>query len=223
MKILLLLLLFITHFYFTIEMKSDCPPGSEPWTTGTVYYYGNYFGHEATVESKHSTVGGEIQVIIDWSTMTSNSTFIPTSAMKKILEMRAVQDAVPSNPDNSYSVKVFFETECKVKIKTVLEMDKSYEPCCAEGMDISEQIYEHYDGLETYKLYNIYQTKNCGYNCCYRLYNVNVVYNTLPPYGIQKLVSNPTSHTLPPICDPNSDYIDCFTELPIPCISGDCE
>ena len=171
----------------------------------------------------YRSIGGNTyEIRINWSTLTNISEFLSDSTMMKILEVKAVKSSIPQIDKYTGKVRVYYEKECKAKIRSIIRVDQSAEVCCPEGMNVLEKIYTRMINGQTYSFVDVSQYLSCGTKCCYREYNVTCNYDDVYNFFVYD-VSVPTTYSVNS-CSTMSSYVDCLDpNLPIPCVDGDCE
>ncbi len=200
-----------------------CPAGNTNWNSGTATIDMGQYGPGGSVNFDYREENGEIQIKMDWTnTFQNTSDFIPNSALKKILENKAVEYAVNNSSAMEGDAYVYFLTDCNAKVKIAIKLDMQIqEQCCDEGANIPGGIQSRIENGQTIYYYNIYKYVKCGEKCCARKYHWKKVWDNFA----QKLITivyNPTAVTITD-CTSISNYTDCITGEPIPCESGDCD
>jgi hypothetical protein len=216
MKILKILSLIL--IYVSPSLSQDCPSGISSWTTVDSDYGPDQYGNSGTVSYDYNVSGSKISIKMDWDTMYNNSDFIPNSAMKKILEHHAVKSRIPQIQDTlTGTISVFFETECTSLVRTILEVKETADSCCADGMDLDDEISEWNNSGTIVRYINVRRPISCGTGCCERRYNISRVYDSFSSAYIS-VVGNYTTFTY---CE-ESNETNCLTGEPEPC-EGDCD
>lgn len=135
MKILLIIIVCLVSIHNRIYAQ-DCPTGGGPWSSQSTSYDDRYFNY-ATVGYDYRSIGGNTyEIRINWSTLTNISEFLSDSTMMKILEVKAVKSSIPQIDKYTGKVRVYYEKECKAKIRSIIRVDQSAEVCCPEGMNV---------------------------------------------------------------------------------------
>ncbi len=220
MKIQLIIFICLISMFFSINLLAQCPSGGGPWSSGT-FTKDIGWGESASVDYEHRGSGGSYDLKIDWSTLSNNSQFIRDAAWKKILEQELVTSLLPVVQEPSTrTVNLYYETECKATLVAKVEVDKSYETCCPEGISESFGEYiENINGVDHFFV-NVTKSITCGMKCCKRVYTVKSAYDIIEEIwynyidGVETFAVNS--------CDPTSEYLDCDGN-PIPCIDGSCD
>lgn len=215
--------LIILCLQYKVSQAIDCPSGLD-WTSSSVgYSFGDYGpGGEINYERRFS--GGNYEIKIDWISYQNNSDFMPDDAMKRILEIEAVRAVVPNyNIPYDCDVYVYFERECKVKVKLVLELERGAEVTCSDdGVNFCQDWYEMLINGKQHSFFNIYKYINCGYKCCARIYHCSRNYDVIRQLWVTSV--NLTSTVSISTCSGPTNYRDCLSPNDfLPCEDGSCD
>lgn len=215
-----IVLILIMNCYVLLS-QINCPENtSEPWSNSEVEYDMGQYGPGGNVDFQYRTLNGEKQIKVDWTSFQNMSDFVPTDAMKKILEIEAVKALVP-NLQGPYQIDiyVYYLKPCFARVKTAIHLtETNQKACCDDESIIGEDDIKEKDG-DYY--YNVHQLVSCGYKCCARVYRATREYDDLNAewYTSVTLLSTQTITS----CSGNPNLIDCITLQPIPCIDGSCD
>ncbi|GEM_PF-2709688 len=221
-EILIVLLFALLILVGETFAQSPCPEGNTPWSAGTANVNMGQYGPGGSVNFQYRNQNGEIQIIMDWKTSFQNiSDFVPNSALKKILENRAVAMIANGETGTEGDIKVYYSTDCSAKVKIAMKLDMLTQiQCCDEGASISENIKRKIENGQEVYYYNIYKYVKCGEKCCARIYHWKKVWDNITNDLVLN-VQNPITVTISD-CSGNSNFTDCITGQAIPCESGDC-
>ncbi len=146
--------------------------------------------------------------------------------MLERIAVKQAADYFKSYPDGTeFNIDVYYTILCTARVKTVLKLDNTQQvACCDHGMSAAQYVYNHYDGQETHKCFNVYEEIVCGDKCCYKSYLFEVFsyrdMNQQWHKSTRILNVNTYQETT---CGGDSDYEDCLTGSPVPCQEADCE
>ena len=215
--------LFILATFNIGYAQNDCPPGISNWTTATVNLDFDDYGPGGSVDCQYNTDNNVFSIVMDWSTFQNNSDFISDLALKKLLEEEAVRNLVPNYPAGySCDIRVYFQSACKVKVKTVMRLDGEKQlECCTQGAELNQEIYQRLVEGEVHWCWDVYNWQTCGYKCCARVYHCTRYYDNIWEKTLTT-VSLPTTVSITS-CDPVSGCTDCISGAPLPCEDGGCE
>ncbi len=160
---------------------------------------------------------------MDWTSFNNDSDFAPDLALKKLLEEVAVRNLVPNNADPySCDVRVYYYSECRVKVKTVMRLDGDKQlACCSEGTEFNAEYSQRIVEGEVHWCWDVYNWQTCGYKCCARVYHCTRYYDAVSGETLTS-VSEPVVESIT-TCDSDSGCTDCLTGDPLPCEDGECE
>ena len=219
---IVLLFIFSVAVNFA-NSQTDCPTGSAEWANANSSYDMGRYGPGGNVNFKYREENNEIQIIMDWTNSFQNlSDFVPNSALKKILENKAVEIAAGRSSAKQGVAKVYYKTDCFARLKLAIKLDNTTQlACCDEGASLPGVIQSRIINGTTVYYYNIYRDVKCGEKCCARVYHWEKVWDPISN-SLVIAVYNPTTITIYD-CSGNSGYTDCITGYPIPCQGGNCD
>ena len=141
LNFIVLLLSFSAAVNFA-NSQTDCPTGTAQWTNANSSYDMGQYGPGGNVNFKYREDNNEIQIIMDWTNSFQNlSDFVPNSALKKILENRAVKLAAQQSSANEGDAKVYYKTDCFARLKLAIKLDNTTQlACCDEGASLPGSI-----------------------------------------------------------------------------------
>ncbi len=219
------LICFLVIFLFSIPTiwSQNCPNGSGTWNSANAVYGYDIYGNYGDVNIYYRSSGLDYEVKIDWNSLNNELNLLSDSTMMKILEIEAVKKAVPLVTGYTCKVRVYFEKSCQAKIRSIIKVDQSSEVCCADGMNSSNYVYSRVINGVLHNFVDVYQYLNCGTKCCYREYDVGVGKHLNTGKLVVGVSPYPITYTVNS-CSPISAYTDCLDpNIPIPCISGECD
>lgn len=217
MKKITLILLVLIFIQINQSIAQNCPSGGGAWTDSDINYT-DYYGNKGQVDYKYrNTAPFEIQLVIDWSTLTTDTYFLSDSTMMKLLTIAILKKVCNVGTPYHFMVDVYFEKECKAKVKAVIQVDQSLDVCCTEGGSYAEYLYERYAGGQNRHFVDVFKEVTCGIKCCFRRYWVS---RNTPQQEVSISGGIGYSYTN---CNPTTSYNDCLDGQPIPCIDGDCD
>ncbi len=163
---------------------------------------------------------------IDWSTF-ENVPNAPSSIVKKLLEFEAAFMVAPhfqppAVPDFWFSY-IYTKSNCYAIIKSYVKISESRElDCCDADPSILKDITTHFDGSVTHEYYPIIKNINCGEKCCRTSYVFDYIQPFLPNPRYAPRLVNIVPETYTPCTPNNTQYLDCLSGLPVPCLDRPC-
>lgn len=213
------------------QSDPDCPGGSSVAWNPSEVSYSNYYGLGGSVQYKAREVNGQIQAVMDWSTLNNQSDHLSDDALKRLLEESAVLYALksgsPEAPHFEFSkdIKVYYKRPCLMMtcITMKLSEDASLD-CCDPGGTNDGEIQTKIENGQTVRYSKRCKPVIWGYKCCARNYHC---YSTFDQFiGTQGdwvwAADAPTTLSIAP-CSSILTSEDCQTGVISPCFDGTCD
>jgi hypothetical protein len=220
-----LLIAFLLSFITAnAQVSVDCPTGTNPgdWTPEDIeaeYYNAHSHIYKiGSVDYQKRTHSGHEEIVIDWNSLVVENNLSESTA-KDVLENEIILKEIPNYEyEWQGTIYVVFKTDCYIRVKCVLNLEKNREiECCDDG--VTPLDWYEWQG---HSCYDVYKTIYCGYKCCRRAYSVELNWDNIKEEYVGS-ITGVTTETYPGSnCSGSSPYIDCQTQEPIPC-EGNCE
>lgn len=221
-KIVLNLIILLFFVNINLSYSSECDE-SGTYNSDTMEWSSRGFMGEATVDYKTKSINSPtIELRIDWATFNKTNNLLLEDEILKELLLKRILETMPSSPFG-FTINYYYKKPCIARLKSIVLLDQSASlDCCPEGINVPNDLIQQkiVNGSQRRVIYN-YKDVPCGEKCCKKVYTHTSEYDDFSNRWVSYL-SGPITYTVDN-CDPNSSYLDCETNQPIPCNSPNCD
>ncbi len=220
-KIILFLIIIFSQLY--VSKAIDCPAtNSYSWNTVNISTTQNQYGHYSNANAQvRNNNNGTIDIIFDWTSLVNDSGgMLSDETIKKMIIDDGISSVIPNtNYESDFAVSIYHKTYCYSDVTVALQVKNNWQFLCCDDEAkaiLNSQITQNSNGQ--YIIHTHYSVL-CGEKCCYKTYNFQRRFNN----NLQLVNNfiNLTSGDNGCISTVNLGN-HCETNLPIPCVGGDC-
>lgn len=159
-----------------LGQQSNCIPNYNPseWQNDTETLQGS-LGLIGSVNFEKRVSGTNIDIHIDWSTLTNASTGLSENAVKELLEYNIARKSINCNHNTTQeferTVTFYYTTKCTYEKVSIVKLDHDNKVvCCDDPAELQEDTKIYWYN----SWYHVHKTiEECGtFQCCRKVYTV---------------------------------------------------